>query len=104
MLIKNYADLKADRSGTRNMLSDVSCYDGDRIALTTPNEKFDEAIKVLCGVLGITEIEYITNFVRSNWVYYYRIKGSSVYYTKADFTVVLSRMLDKRLQAGQTLK
>jgi hypothetical protein len=104
MLIKDYATTKPDRSDSRKILGGVSCFDDGQIVLTTPNEKCYEVIKVLCGVLGITELEYIHRYVRSNWVYYYRIKGEGTFYTKADFTVILSRMLDKQLQAGQTLK
>lgn len=98
---------RSDRRATLGSVSYGSVEDGKYITyMNTPNEKFMAAIKSLCDVMGIAEVEYKSRWVHNNYTCYYRVRGTDVnapYYTAGDFTVVLSSMLSKRLADGEKL-
>lgn len=110
--VTKFAQIRSNRASGA-VVGSVSYYHIDvktpmnsGMVMNTPNEKFKEAIQALCGVLGITEIETVGQFIRSSYTTYYRVKsndGRGMYYTAADFTVVLSSMLSTRLMNGEKL-
>lgn len=110
--VSKFAKMKSGRTAGA-VVGSVSYYHVDvttpmnsGMVMNTPNEKFGQAIQALCGVLGVTEIETVGQFIRSSYTTYYRVKsndGRGMYYTAADFTVVLSSMLSNRLMNGEKL-